>query len=427
MKTYTKSLGGNKLNSNWRITSLGNEIELLYGKGLTKKNRVEGPYPIFGSNGVIDYHNDFFVKGPGIIIGRKGSVGTVKYSSCNFWPIDTTYYVKMKNENSLIFFYYLLHTLNLDYMNTHSAVPGLNRENVYSLKIIIPKLIEQNAISSILKLVDDKIENNIQMNNTLEQIAKTIFKSWFVDFEPFRDPKHEWYLGEDGLEYNEEMGKEMPKTWRILKLKDILLNNGYIRGPFGSSLKRSEMKSDGIPIYEQANAIYNHRNFRYFIDQKKLNELKRFRVQTDDIIVSCSGTIGRISIITKDDPKGIISQALLILRANKEIIFPLFLKLFFESPEGYNSIISRSSGSVQVNIARRQIIEDIDFILPSNDTNLDLLLKFQGIIEVIYNKINNNNDQIIYLTKIRDLLLPHLITGKLRIPDPKKFLEELDE
>ena len=85
------------------------------------------------------------------------------------------------------------------------------------------------------------------------------------------------------------------------KLKDVL--EKYIRGPFGSALKRGEMKTKGIPVYEQQNAIYNHREFRFFIDKEKFNELKRFQVKTGDLIISCSGTLGKVSLINEEDEK----------------------------------------------------------------------------------------------------------------------------
>ena len=104
----------------------------------------------------------------------------------------------------------------------------------------------------------------------------------------------------------------IPEDWEVKELRSLLQKKGYIRGPFGSSLRRPELQSEGIPVYEQANAIYNHRDFRFFIDEDKYNEMKRFAVEENDLIISCSGTFGKISIINNEDPKGIISQALLI-------------------------------------------------------------------------------------------------------------------
>ena len=156
----------------------------------------------------------------------------------------------------------------------------------------------------------------------------------------------------------------MSLEWSEVELKDVLSEKGYIRGPFGSALKRNEMKSEGIPVYEQQNAIYDNREFRYFIDEEKYKTLERFTTKTDDLIISCSGTVGKVSIIKEEDPKGIISQALLTLRVNKELILPEFLKYFFSSYEGYNSLVSRSTGSVQVNISKRAVIEQIPLRLP---------------------------------------------------------------
>lgn len=183
--------------------------------------------------------------------------------------------------------------------------------------------------------------------------------------------------------------------WIVNKLSDVLDKKGYIRGPFGSSLKRGDMKSEGIPVYEQQHAIYNSRQFRYYIDESKFNEMIRFQVRENDLIISCSGTVGKVSIIKRNDPKGIISQALLLLRVNPSKIEPHYLKYFFESKEGYNSIVSRSSGSVQVNIAKRVVIEQIPIKIPSLDTQkkiISMLLSIDKKIEE-NERINNNLEQ----------------------------------
>jgi type I restriction enzyme S subunit len=154
------------------------------------------------------------------------------------------------------------------------------------------------------------------------------------------------------------------------------------------------LKNKGIPVYEQEHAIKGIRKFRYYIDQNKFNELKRFCVKTGDIIISCSGTVGEVSVIKEEDPKGIISQALLILRADKNVAYQPFLKYFLMSPYGKSSITSRSDGSVQVNIAKRQVIENIDILLPplteqkaiaevlsSLDDKIDLLIRQNKTLE----------------------------------------------
>ena len=152
---------------------LKDEIELEYGKGLTRNQRRNGKIPVYGSNGIVDYNDKFYFEGPGIIIGRKGTVGSLKYEENNFWAIDTTYVVKLKNKNEdLIFWYYFLQTLGLERMNSHSAVPGLNRDRVYNIKINIPKKQEdRKRISIILGDLDKKIELNNQINDNLFELS----------------------------------------------------------------------------------------------------------------------------------------------------------------------------------------------------------------------------------------------------------------
>ncbi|UEA74527.1 restriction endonuclease subunit S [Lachnospiraceae bacterium GAM79] len=183
--------------------------------------------------------------------------------------------------------------------------------------------------------------------------------------------------------------------WNNTYLSDVLVDKGYIRGPFGSALKRGDMKDNGIPVYEQQHAIYNSRHFRYYIDEQKFNEMKRFQVNTDDLIISCSGTVGKVSIIRSDDPKGIISQALLLLRVDQNKILPLYLKYFFTSRDGYNAIVSRSSGSVQVNIAKRNVIEQIPLMLPKIETQRKIVEILNSIDKKIEEneEINNNLEQ----------------------------------
>ncbi|MBD3331137.1 restriction endonuclease subunit S [Candidatus Peregrinibacteria bacterium] len=160
----------------WEVVTLENFIELSYGSNLPKRKREEGEVPVYGSNGVTDRHNTALVKGPGIIIGRKGSIGQVHWSESDFWPIDTTYYVteekeKEKNKN-IRWIYYKFQTLGLEAMNSASGIPGLNRNEVYNLKISVPPLPEQIKIVEILETVDKKLKINRKNKSKLNRLKK---------------------------------------------------------------------------------------------------------------------------------------------------------------------------------------------------------------------------------------------------------------
>jgi type I restriction enzyme S subunit len=160
------------------------------------------------------------------------------------------------------------------------------------------------------------------------------------------------------------------------------------------------MKETGIPVYEQKNAIYNVREFRFFIDEEKFQELKRFQVKTNDLIISCSGTVGRISIIKEEDPKGIISQALLILRPDVTKIDLKHLFYFLSSKHGFELITQASHGSVQINIAERKVVENIPIFLPP----LPEQTAIASVLSSIDNKIDLLHRQNATLEKMAETL-----------------------
>ena len=172
-------------------------------------------------------------------------------------------------------------------------------------------------------------------------------------------------------------------SFNTIELKYILRERGYLRGPFGSALKRAELKTSGVPVYEQQHAITGARSFRYFIDDEKYQSLKRFTVEVNDLIISCSGTVGRISIINSEDPKGIISQALLILRPNTEVVTPYFLYYFLISEQGQREILNASQGAVQLNIAPRAVVEKIPVPAPTIEEQDEIVSVLRSVDDKI--------------------------------------------
>jgi len=171
---------------------LGGFVDFAYGKNLAARNRKPGSVPVYGSAGVVGSHDVPLVKGPGIVVGRKGTIGSVHWVDQDFFPIDTTYYVVPKNSDlQMQYVYYLLKTLPLSKMNTDVAVPGLNRNNALSLKVSIPSFIYQERVVSILSRYDDLIENNRRRIQLLEQAARLLYKEWFVHLPDTNTSKSE--------------------------------------------------------------------------------------------------------------------------------------------------------------------------------------------------------------------------------------------
>lgn len=159
----------------WREGKLEDVIELYYGKGLKTEERRGIGYPVVGSSGIMDYHSEFLVEGPGIVIGRKGTLGKVIYLWDNFYPIDTTYYVKSKNGSvGLLYEYFLLKTINFEEMNTDSAVPGLNRDIALSTEINISPEDKLHSFNDLVAPFVIKIKKNNNQIRTLEKLRDTL-------------------------------------------------------------------------------------------------------------------------------------------------------------------------------------------------------------------------------------------------------------
>lgn len=158
----------------WEEKRLDYVCSFEYGKALKADVRHEGKIPVFGSNGCVGYHDEYLVKGPGIVVGRKGNPGIVTFAYTDFFPIDTTFFVTPKNGTSLYWLYYTLIDLNLPNFGTDSAVPGLNRNIAYLSEINIPpnSLIEE--FETIVKPMFEKIYANDQENQTLAELRDTL-------------------------------------------------------------------------------------------------------------------------------------------------------------------------------------------------------------------------------------------------------------
>ncbi len=390
----------------WKEMRLGDFAPFLYGKGLPEKSRNQnGHIPVFGSNGVIGMHNEALVNNTGVIIGRKGTVGAVHFSKSPFWPIDTTFYIESKPEREVRYVYYLLHSLGLEHMNADSAVPGLNRNAAHARKILVPPLPEQKAIASILGALDDKIELNKKMNETLEAMARAIFKSWFVDFDPILGlgPHKEWQ--------DSPLGK-IPKGWRVGTVADI-----------------ADIYRDGINPGEFPNELFNHYSIpAYDEGQMPTKDIgstimsNKFLLPDNCVLISkLNPRIPRVWFpkISKNH-RSVASTEFLVLFPKSsyscEFIYSLCISLSFQ--EIFTSLVTGTSSSHQR--VKPEDLLSIKVVCP-----LDIVLKeFTQKVAPLFAQIQSNKEQSLTLASIRDSLLPKLLSGEIRVKDAERFVEE---
>jgi type I restriction enzyme S subunit len=173
--------------SKWKSTTLGEQINLKRGYDLPSKNRIEGSVPIYSSSGISGFHHENMCVWPGVITGRYGTIGQVFFAKTPYWPLNTTLYVQDFKGNDEVFIYYFLQQLDWGKYSDKSAVPGVNRNDVHQEEIVIPSIPEQKAIAAVLSSLDDKIDLLHRQNKTLEAMAETLFRQWFIE-----EAKEDW-------------------------------------------------------------------------------------------------------------------------------------------------------------------------------------------------------------------------------------------
>lgn len=196
------------------MTTVGDVLELAYGKALKAEDRAGGSVPVVGSGGIVGMHSVAITEDRTIVVGRKGSIGSVTWIDGPAWPIDTAYYVRAKEPDlDLRWTYWMLSSLPLASMNKSAAVPGLNRDDVYRLPVSVPSSAEQRRIAAILDRADAIRANRRASLTHLDELTNSLFE------EMFGDP-----LGGDGdakTRFLEDwIDPDRPITYGILKPGD---------------------------------------------------------------------------------------------------------------------------------------------------------------------------------------------------------------
>jgi type I restriction enzyme S subunit len=402
----------------WVEVTVGDFAPFAYGKGLPEHQRDPfGDIPVFGSNGTVGVHSEALTSGPTVIIGRKGTVGAVHFSPKPCWPIDTTFYVTDPDPNVLRFKYYLLKSLGLEHMNADSAVPGLNREAAHARKVRIPPLSDQRAIAHILGTLDDKIELNRRMSDTLEQMARALFKAWFVDFEPVRAKMEgRWRRGQSlpGLSahlydlfpdrlVDSELG-EIPEGWEVKSLDEIA---HFLNGLALQKYPPKEGRS--LPVIKIAQLRSGN---TLGADQASADLDPDYVVADGDILFSWSGSLE--CVVWAGGP-GALNQHLFKVTPKR---YPRWLCYFgvHAHLEEFRHVAA-GKATTMGHIQRHHLSEAKLAVPPS-----PLLEVMDRCVSPIFEASWKRHLESRTLAALRDALLPKLIRGEIRVKDAERIL-----
>jgi len=414
------------MSSEWLDCTLGDVLTLQRGMDLPVQDRRDGKYPVVASTGIVGFHTEGPVRGPGVVIGRSGSIGGGQFISEDFWPLNTTLWVKDFKGNDPRYCYYLLKSIDFKSMNAGSGVPTLNRNHLHPMHVCKAPVAAQRNIADLLGGIDDRITLLRETNTTLEAIAQALFKSWFVDF----DPVHAKMQGRapEGMDeataalfpdsFEESELGAVPKGWKLVPFGQLLSHT--IGGDWGSDV--ADEKNDtrvaiirGTDIPDLQTNARSRAPVRY-TSQKKLAGRK---LEDGDLLLEVSGG-------SKDQPTGrslFISAALLsqfdcpvepasfcrLLRpVNKEVGVLLAQHLTFIYAQGKTWEYQNQSTGI-ANFQTTHFLETELVACPSDD----VLKAFAETVQPLIAR--SHLTQIQELASLRDVLLPRLISGHLLI------------
>lgn len=379
--------------SKWKIESIGDLISLEYGRGLTESKRRGNKFPVFGSNGIVGYHDEFLVEGPGIIVGRKGSIGEIVWSEPNFWTIDTAYYVKKKTEIVLKWMYYFLVFLNLKLLNSATGIPGLNRNDVYNLSFPVPPLDEQQKIASILSHIDNLIQKTDQVIEQTQRLKKGLMQRLLTK-------------GIGHTKFKKTELGEIPEEWQLLKISDITTHVTY-----GITV-RPKFHDEGIPLIsarEIRNGSIDYKSAPK-ISKEDYNKLSNKEIgKIDDVFYSKTGTIGLVAR-AKLDTTFAITQNIASLRPNKEKIDPGYLEFVLKTPYFYYSAI-KTIGTTTIPDLQLGEIKKIKVPV----TSMHEQRKITTIVQRMDDLIQKLKDKKKSEETLKKGLMQQLLTGKIRV------------
>lgn len=370
------------MENNWISDKLGSVLEIKYGKDHKKLN--EGNFPCLGSGGIMRYVDSYLYDDESILIPRKGSLNNIMFQDSPFWTVDTMFWSKI--DKSKVFPKYLFYQLTLiDYenLNVGSAVPSLTVPVINEIEIQLPPLPEQKAIASVLSSLDDKIDLLHQQNQTLEALAETLFRQWFIE-----EAKEDW----------EE--KTLGELLTITSSKRIFY---------------SEYVSSGIPFYRSKEIIELRKSgstsSELYISNERFNEIKsKFGCpKAGDILITSVGTLG-VAYRVKEHEKFYFKDGNLTWLKDFNELPSSIIYLWLISKIGQEQLAAITIGSTQQALTIEGL-KSISFKIPPKEIISVCKKQFDDIII----KIDFNQQQIQTLAQLRDTLLPKLISGEVRV------------
>ncbi len=402
-------------NNGWFDTTIGDQVQLQRGKDITKNEQRPGSTPVVSSGGISSYHDTAFAKSPGVILGRKGTLGTVFYLDHDYWPHDTTLWVKDFKGNNPRFVYYFFKAMSADLLalDVGTANPTLNRNHVHPIETLWPRQVVQDRICEVLGQIDDKIELNRRINETMEATARAVFRSWFVDFDPViakvedRQPAH---MSADTVAFFPDHFEDspigpLPAGWTPGSTTDIAQYvNGRNFTKDATGTGRMVIRIAELNSGPGASTKYNE------VDADPVNT-----AYPNDILFAWSGSL---DVYRWHRDEALVNQHIFKVVCDKYPKWFVFFQLQEAMP--FFQDIAADKATTMGHIKRHHLSES-ELVIPCQP----LLDHGTTVIQPLYDRIHTNERESMTLARIRDTLLPKLLSGAIRLRDAEKAVGEV--
>lgn len=404
--------------SDWVTCRLGDVIELKRGYDLPQSQRRDGQVPIVSSAGISGTHCEAMVKAPGVVTGRYGTIGEVFFLAEDFWPLNTTLYVRDFKGSDPKFISYFLKGLDFSAYSDKAAVPGLNRNHLHEAIVRVPSDInEQRAIARILGVLDGKLELNRRRNETLEKVGRALFKDWFVDFGPVRaklEGRAPYLASELWSLFPDSFDKQGAPGWR----KSTIGDEVNVVGGGTPSTAEPLFWEHGTHHWVTPKDLATLASPVLLTTSRKITDAGVAKISSGvlpegTVLLSSRAPIGYLAIT--EIPTA-INQGFIAMTCDQQL--PNLFVLFW-CQENMDTIIGNANGSTFQEISKKNF-RPIPVIVPPKE----ILDAFMRSVVPLYAQIVSNLRENAILAHLRDTLLPKLLSGELRIRDAERFISE---
>lgn len=404
----------------WTVNNVESDIEILTGNNFSSDYFVEeGGLPLIrirdlaADNTTINYEGDYdskyLINQNDLLVGMDGEFEPHLWAGPRALLNQRVCKIEPKNKYNKVFFRYAIEKplFYIQKSRAGTTVKHLSQSNINDLNLPTPPIDEQRKIASVLHNVEKAIQKTEEIIAQTKRIKKGLMNDLFTEGYNNDDELEEVSIGP--FTYTK------PSSWEIVTINSVKDGeNGLRRGPFGGMLKKEIFVESGYKVYQQQNVIYDDFNYGdYYITEEKYNDMERFSIEAEDLLISCSGTLGEVAKVPDNFEEGVINQALLKFSVDKKQFNVDFVKYLLQSKIGQRQLVLSSRGSAMNNMAPMEFVKSSKLFKPNKAEQR----KIADVLNTLDQMIKSDEERKSQFQRLKEGLAQDLLSGTVRTTD----------